>query len=582
MQGVLESTDNIASLHGRSAFIAEHAHYTGRVTYFSDNINAYSQIALEPAREVAKKYLTRDRMARMVIEPIDEEERERLEAGASEADKENEVGGEHRAKDDASRQLFDPEVLTPEAIAAVTVTPDVADMNIFTLDNGLEVVILPHGSAPLVKVGLFVNGSDASAPKYGLDKFSNALFRTATTTNSNPTEDPLAIAGWASRGNNSATASGSSKNLDALLYKLRWHVEDYDWQMARKMPKIRSWRNAAKGAGDEPETWASRLMAERLFPDHPYGKWMRPSDYDVMESWGPDDVKEWVYTKWQPKNAQLIIVGKVDAKEAEKMVREYWGSWAYKGSGTPGAQEAPPAPAKQPSRQVLLFDKPISTQSKVRVSCQLKHDGLPDEARDKVIGKTFTFLAFEKLREEAGLTYGAYAFPRRYWGDSTELILASVIQNSGVGFGVENLLAIIESGANGDLPDDLITTNKWNVARTSVTGLQSGFQMMGAIAEPGRGHLDYFAKYPEYLSTVDKASVKEALSTCAGHEVVTVVGPVEAVEPQLKERNIPYEVIDWENLYMEQLSKKEQKKFLKAKAKAEAEAAAERKEDSAG
>lgn len=582
MQSVLESTDNIASLYGRSAFIAEHAHYTGRVTYFSDNINAYSQIALEPARELAKKYLTRDRMVRMIIEPIDEEERERLEAGASEADKENEVAGEHRAKDDASRQLFDPDVLTPEAIASVTVTPDVEDMNIFTLDNGLEVVIMPHGSAPLVKVGLFVDGSDASAPEYGLDKFSNALFRTATTTNQNPTEDPLAIAGWASRGNNSATASGSSKNLDALLYKLRWHVEDYDWQMAKKMPKVRAWRGSAKGSGKKPETWASRLRAERLFPDHPYGKWMRPSEYDKMESWGLDEVKSWVYTKWQPKNAQMVIVGKVDAEEAEKMVREYWSSWAAKGGVTEGAQKPPPAPAKQPERQVLLFDKPISTQSKVQVSCQLKHNGLKDEARDKVIGKVFTFLAFEKLREEAGLTYGAYAFPRRYWGDSTELILASVIQNSGVGFGVENLLGIIESGANGDLPEDLITTNKWNVARTSVTGLQSGFQMMGAIAEPGRGNLDYFANYPKYLSTVDKASVQDALSTCSGHEVVTVVGPVESVEPQLKERNIPYEVIDWENLYMEQLSKKEQKKYLKAKAKEEAEAAAKRKEESAG
>ncbi len=582
MQGVLDSTDNIASLNGRSKFIAEHAHYTGRATYFSDNINAYSQIGIEPARQVAKKYLTRDRMARMIIEPIDEEERERLEAGASEADKENEVAGEHRAKDDASRQLFDPEVLTPEAIASVTVTPDREDMNIFTMDNGLEVVILPHGSAPLVKVGLFVNGSNASAPQYGMDTFANALFRTGGTTNANPTEDTLAVAGWASRGNNSATASGSSGNLDTLLYKLRWHVEDYDWTMARKAPKIRSWRNAAKGDGDEPETWANRLGSERLFPDHVYGKWMRPSDYDVMEDWTLSNVKDWVYTKWQPANAQLIIVGKIDAAEAEKMVREYWGSWSYKGEGTPGAQQPPAAPTKQPDRQVLLFDKPISTQSKVRVSCQLKHDGLKDEARTVVIGKIFTFLAFEKLREEAGLTYGAYAFPRRYWGDSTELILASVIQNSGVGFGVENLLKIIESGANGDLKDDLITTNKWNVARTSVTGLQSGFQMMGAIADPGRGNLDYFEKYPEYLSTVDKAGVQEALSTCAGHEIVTVVGPVDAVEPQLKERNIPYEVVDWENLYMEQLSAKEQKSYLKAKAKAEAEAAAKRKEESAG
>ena len=116
---------------------------------------------------------------------------ERLEAGASAADKSNDVAGDHRAKDDHSRQLFDPDMLTPEVIKGVTVVPDLNKAKIFTLDNGLEVVIMNHGEAPLVKAGLQVWGTDESAPALGLDWFSHDMFRTAMTTNS---ERPCLVA----------------------------------------------------------------------------------------------------------------------------------------------------------------------------------------------------------------------------------------------------------------------------------------------------------------------------------------------------------------------------------------------------
>jgi zinc protease len=573
MTQTLESTDNIASLYGRSFFVSSHAHYSGRATYFSDNINAYAKISAEPAKALSQKYITRDRMARLVIEPIDEEERERLEASAGEADKENTVA-EHRAEDDRRRQLFDPELLTPEAIAAVTVVPDLERIKVATLENGLEVIAMNHGSSPMVKIGLFVDGNNSSAPIYGLDSFSEALYYTGRKSS----DDPLAVAGSVFRGDTEIYATGSSGNVDALLHKMRWLTEDYDWVMANKAEYIRKGRSGAKGGGKTPEGWAGRLARERLFPDHPYGKWMRPNDYDVMEAWAASDVQKWVHTKWQPANARLIIVGKVDADEAVRLAREYFGSWKPDPVATVGEQKPPPPPTAQPERQVLLFDKPIATQSKVRVSCQLKKDGAEDVPRTQVIGEVFTFFAFERLREQAGLTYGAYASPQMYWGDTTELYMGSVIQNSGVGFGIETFFKIIAEGANGDISDGIIATNKWNVARTSVTGLQSGDQMLYALSAPGRGKLEsYYKGYPKHLGAVTKAEIQEALSTCAGHEVVTIVGPVAAVEPQLKERGIPYQVVNWEELYLAQLTPKEQKKYLKSKAKEEAEAAAKKK-----
>lgn len=575
MQDVLSQADNVASLYGRSFFVSQHAHYTGSPNYFSDSIASMNTVQLEPVQALAKKYVTRDRMASMIIEPMDEEERERLEAGASEADKDNEVAGEHRAKDDKSRQLFDTDTLTPDAIRAVAVIPPREEMRELTLDNGLKVVIMNHGEAPLVKVGLQVYGENATAPAYGLDSFANALYTTGETVDSDPSVFPLLVAGQVGyMDDNTLYATGSSGNLDALLHHVRWNVEDYDWWMAEKSGTIRRWANRARKDGGEPETWATRMRVERLFPGSPYGEWMTPDEYRAMSAWGQTDVRDWIFQKWQPANAQLVVVGKIpDVDAAEQLVRTFFDDWKYQGSGSPGYIEPPAPPTAQPDRQVLLFDKPIATQSKVQLSCQLKKDGDEDNATMSVIGEALSFLAFERLREEKGLTYGAYAVPRRYRGDTSELIIASVIQNSGAAYGVQTMFDLVREAADGELDAGFIATNKWNVARTLVSAQQSGDQMLSFILGAGRDNLGYFETFRESLATVDAARIGDAMSTCKGHEVVTVVGPVATIAPQFDEAGIPYQVVDWEALQESLLTPKELKAWRKAKAKEEEEEA---------
>jgi predicted Zn-dependent peptidase len=217
----------------------------------------------------------------------------------------------------------------------------------------------------------------------------------------------------------------------------------------------------------------------------------------------------------------------------------------------------------------MLFDNPIGTQSKIALACPLKKEGQHHDARTEVIGELFTFFAFERLREQKGVTYGAYASPRMYWGDSTELRIQSVVQNSGAGFAVRTMLDIVEEGANGDLEPGLIATNKWNVARTSVTGIQSNYQMMSAILGAGRENTGYFEEYRETLANVSTDDFVDALSTCRGHEIVSVVGPVEEIKAQFDEYKVEYKVYDWEELHMGYLSEKEKKKYIKDKAKAE-------------
>ena len=585
MSSVLNQTDNVASLWGRSFAVSQHAHYTGRATYFSDTIMQYNTVSFDAARDLAQKYLTRDRMVGMIIEPMDEEERERLEASATEADQENNVADQHRAKEDQSRQLFDPDTLTPDVIKAVAVVPDRSKMKELTLDNGLHVTIMNHGEAPLVKVGLYVEGSNGAAPHYGLDSLAEALHDTGRTTREDAKQQPLAIAGWTMKGSNTVYGSASSANLEALLHKTRSLLEDVDWQMAKKAQRIKKWKGTTKGDGKKPENWASRMRSERIFPDHPSGTWMSPDDYDALAEAGSlEAIKQWTYSKWRPGNAHLVIVGKIeDMDKAAEWVDTYYGSWAYKGDGEPLKIEPPAAPKQQADRQVLVFDKPTSTQSKVTLSCQLNETDPLDAAAFGVIGEGMSFLAFERLREEKGITYGAYGFPRNFNGPTAELLIGSVIQNSGVGFGVKTMFDLVAEAADGEFDEAFIATQKWNVARTMVTRQQSGDQMLDVLLDDGRrADKDYWDKFPEALANVSAAKVQDVMSTCKGHEVVTIVGPAESVTPLLEEEKIAYEVVDWEAMHLSMLSDKEQKAYHKAKAKAEAEKAKEEAEEDGG
>jgi zinc protease len=569
MASVLNQTDNIASLYGRSFFVANHTHYTGLPTFFSDSIAQTQELNLEEIRRYGKEYITRDRMAKMIIKPMDEEDRERLEAGASKADENNQIGNEHRAKDDRSRQLFDTASLTPDAIKAVTVVPDIEKMTEFTLDNGLHVVIMNHGEAPLVQIGMAVDGSNSTSPKTGMNSLSEALYRITPAENTDMTMDPLQVAGDAYRGPNSIMASGSSANVEALLHKSRRLLDNIDWVMSNKAQQIKKWRSNAVGNGTDVDAWAGRLRNEMVFPNHPYGEWMKPTDYDGMGDYSKAELQAWQQTKWQPANAYLVIVGKVDPNETKRLVTEYFQSWEHTGTDAPGRVAPPPRATELSDRHVMLFDNPIGTQSKIALACPLKKEGQHHDARTEVIGELFTFFAFERLREQKGVTYGAYASPRMYWGDSTELRIQSVVQNSGAGFAVRTMLDIVEEGANGDLEPGLIATNKWNVARTSVTGIQSNYQMMSAILGAGRENTGYFEEYRETLANVSTDDFVDALSTCRGHEIVSVVGPVEEIKAQFDEYKVEYKVYDWEELHMGYLSEKEKKKYIKDKAKAE-------------
>lgn len=574
LTGLFQGLDNVASLQGRATELAYHAHFTGSAQFYADSIESYNAMNRTSAMELAEKYITRDRMVAVIVEPMDENDRAQREAKATAAN------GDKKAWEGATAELsyssvFDATALTPDAVMRNTILPDVENAKTYTLSNGMKVTLLPHGSAPLVRAGILLRGSDEAGEIWGLDSLAEALLNRGTTMD----ENIMAVAGTYSESASTAgmrlVASGSSGNLDALLYKLRMEVSDLDWEMADKKTTLDGWESSTKSSGKDPETWSERMGRGRLLPGTPVAKWWEPNTFVAAKSWTADQLKAWANRKYQPANAELIVVGRMDVAKAEASVKSYFESWAAPaGAGAPLTSTFAP-PSSLPDRQILVFDKKIATQSQVDLSCQLTPADPATFAARQVLSNVVSERAFRKLREEGGLTYGAYAYTQSWPGGTSIFGITSLVQNNAVGYAVKKMFELAENAGKGGIDAADVARARWSIGRQYVYGNASNAQLLGRLATTRENGFEftYYDSFRNNLANVTPEVFPEIMKPCLGHEVVTIVGPKEYAEQGLKEAGFAYEVVDWEKLYEGTLTPKELKDRQKAKAKEEAEKA---------
>jgi zinc protease len=586
MSYLLSGVDEVSSLYGRATATAMDAHFTGDVRYFSRAMQEISNVQLSQIQQFGQDWITRDRMVTVIVEPMDEEERARREAAAR-AGEEGEADYHATSRDDKLKTLFSLAEMAPERIAAQAITPDRSAMREITLDNGLDVIIFPYGDAPLVRAAL-VLGAASPEGQFGLNWFAEELHQRGT--NLSGVQNIMAVAGsyyTSSSGTSDVLeVAGASGNLGALLTKLRAETEQIDWKMADKGELLRDKIGGVTSRSkNKPENWASRFHDAHLFPNHQYGRWADTAYYENMKNWGLEEVQTWTRTKLQPANAKLVVVGKIaDLDAAEQTIRGFFEDWQPANGIKVGPTGKTSIPNQQSDRHVFLYDKPIATQVDITASCQVAPWTSETYMDAKITGAVLSERAWRRLRENAGVTYGAYAYVDSKSNGANALHIAGLFQNDAAEFALSTILDILEQGASGDVDADLLANSKWEHARKMVLSQQSGDQMASTLVSAlssGRG-LDYLDNLPKYISEVSKEDLIRTLAPCQGHETISVIGPLEYIEPAAKNLGLPYEVVDWENEYRSMLSEKDLKKYLKslekeekAKAKKAAKEAAE-------
>lgn len=585
VRDVLLSLDNVASVFGgRAEDIGTHAHYTGRPTYHSEAMEQIYNIDGQVVARLGYEHLTRRRAARMIAEPLDAKDRDIRNTSSSYAG----------ASEEDSLVEHTGEIVPDEIIAELYTTVDMSKLVDTTLDNGLRVVIMPHGEAPVVQASMVFGGGRSEQPK-GIYDFVSRFTESSG-------QDPLEIAGATNypfqpgiAGMFSPSAypmnvdavwsdgwriefKAPSGNLDGALWKLRGELESIRPNLSNKTYWYRNAEDSMKRRWTSPGYHRSVIWNSHLFPDSPADTPTSYEDLQQWKRWGASQVNQYLQRHIQPSNAALIIVGNIDPDEALKVARNQFGNWSAKSGVETGwvrMQDTPAMPTE--AKRILIFDDEKRTQTDVTMGCRLQYEGEHQDPAVEVLSSILGDETFKTIRVKEGLAYspGAFAYSR---ADGAALLqFSSLTVNRGVGRVVEFMHQAVERVANGEADEAEVNSHKLKLANAGGVDAQSVDQVTGHLSWPVRTGKDWsvLSDAGKNIAAVSPDTLDDLVAGCLDHALFVLNGPKDVITPQLDELGYTYEIVDWEAAGEELLWKydpKMAKKREKAKKKEEAKA----------
>lgn len=283
------------------------------------------------------------------------------------------------------------------------------------LANGLQVLFVPYHEQPSVAFRLLVRAGAMQEPtaKPGVAGFVAGLLTQGTTTKSaKQIADLIDSAGGligAGSSNELTSVNGAVlKDRTETALELAADIVQHPAFSAEEMTLRRNQSLSSMQVGyDDPEYVAGAVFDRLVFGSHPFG---RPGDGtpQSLAQLTRADLVDFHRTWFVPGNALLAIVGDMTADEAFAAAQKAFGSWEKR--DVPLIKIAAPP---EPSKRVVVIDRPGSAQTEIRVG----HLAIPRTHPDfiafdlavRILGGEGANRLFGVLRSDRGLTYGASA-----------------------------------------------------------------------------------------------------------------------------------------------------------------------------
>lgn len=284
-----------------------------------------------------------------------------------------------------------------------------------TLPNGLQVVAVLHHENPVVSMRMIVRAGSSLDPKdkLGVAEITASLLtqgtegRTATQLN-----EQVDFMG-------AAMGSGVGTDLtflnmivmkDSVTTGLQI-LSDMARRSAFSQEEIERQRqqmlSGLQVSLDDPGFIANAVFDRLVYGFHPYGM-PETGTPETLGAITRDDIVAFHQRNFVPNNTILAIVGDVTAEEAFSGVQTIFGDWARREVSSGGFMPPP-----DPTRRVVIVNKPDAVQTEVRVG----HLGIKRDHPDymavnlaiRILGGEGANRLHQVLRTQRALTYGAQA-----------------------------------------------------------------------------------------------------------------------------------------------------------------------------
>ena len=332
--------------------------------------------------------------------------------------------------------------------------------------------------------------------------------------------------------------AGDADVLMDLLAKLVREPEFPAEEVKREQARmLNSWNNL----GDYGESLVDLLFRRALAQGTRYarGGFLSAHEFAALR---PADLVRWWKSRFVPKNATLLIVGRVDQAALRARIDHLFGDWKSSektvAATRGGLRSLSFVPAKG---EILLVDRPSLNQAQVRIGFRApaisdpRH--YPLTVANALLGEYFHSRLNTLIRDQLGLTYGigsGYSYNR----ELATLTVSAATRNEATGQLIKKSLEVLRGLKSGPIPEEEVSTAK--------EYLVGGFPLSTATLEGVAGRWimsDLYGLGPDRLnefvpkvSAVKSADVVSAVSSSfdLDHLVIAVAGDAKTIEPALK------------------------------------------------
>ena len=420
------------------------------------------------------------------------------------------------------------------------------DISAFTLDNGLEVVVIPDRRAPVVTHMVWYKVGAADEPEgmsgiahflehlmfkgtkaYPGNTFSQRIAAIGGQENAFTSQDYTAYFQRVAREHLGEMMEMEADRMQNLVLSDEVVLPERDVVLEERRQRVDS----------DPGSMLSETLDSMLFVNHPYGTpvigW--PDEISALDRQDAIAFYDRFYT---PNNAILVVAGDVTADEVRKLAAETYGKVPRRAE--PGARERAKAQVLPGTREVTYSD-PRVNQPNMRKAWVVPSYNTADgneaaalQVLSEVLGGGSTSRLYRELVIDKGVASSAGSwYNSGALDDSTFMIYAVPADGTGLqDLGAASLDVLKQVAREGITAEELERAKKslLSSARYAQDSQSTLARIFGASLTTG-GTIEEIRNWPSTISSVTADDVKAAAAAHLASLPVTAYlrGPEQAV-----------------------------------------------------
>ncbi len=287
----------------------------------------------------------------------------------------------------------------------------IGDYQYFTLDNGLQVIVVENHKIPRISYQLTIDVDPVMEKEaVGFVSMTGNLLRSGTTNRSKIEIDEAIdfIGATLNTYQNGLYGLTLTKHKDDFLSIMADVLLNPDFPEEEISKTKRQSISGLVSSKTDPGFIATRVGQKLRNPHHPYGE---ITTEKTIENITRTHLVKYYNTYYKPNTSYLVIVGDITLKEAKSDVEKYLGSW-QKGDVPKHEYQFP---NKNIGTRVAFIHKEGAVQSYINITypVHLKigdQNAIPATLANDILGSgVFSARLISNLREDKGYTYGAYS-----------------------------------------------------------------------------------------------------------------------------------------------------------------------------